>query len=254
MLASPPMENKKKKVLIVDDNDDICDVFKFHFEHKGFETFLAGNGKDAFACLTLQQPSLMISDIRMPDGDGLELLERMRREYDGREQPVVVLMSGFAEGLNEAACELGAEVVLSKPFEFEDLYKQVENSLLPLEEQWDSNRNSPIERKNFYISSDLSDQPFLVHSKKFSLGRTGFFIAFDSDSFPEPESLTTFKIQFQDRLLQGIGRVRWIRTKATHDGHPAGLGVRILKLEDDCRADVIKQVKEVAPKSFIPRF
>lgn len=248
------MENKKQKVLIVDDNADICDVFKFHFEHKGFETILAHNGQEAFACLTKQNPCLIVSDIRMPDGDGLELLERLRREYDGRDQPVVVLMSGFAEGLTEAACELGAEVVLSKPFEFEELYNQIKNALLPLEEQWHSNRHISPERKTFSLSSDLTDNPMSLQSKQFSLGRSGFFIAFNQESFPEPESLISFQVRFQDRMLQGMGRVRWTRTRPTHDGHPAGLGIRILKLEDDCRADVIKLVQETAPKSFIPRF
>lgn len=249
------MEIQKKKVLIVDDNDDICDVFKFHFENKGFQTYLATSGQEAFACLEALSPDLVVSDIRMPHGDGLELLERMRLKYEGGQQPIVVLMSGFTEGLVEAACELGAEVVLSKPFEFDELYSQIEASLLPLEQQWSAKPSIPnnSDVSVVTLNFDLSQQTFGISSKQFSMGKIGFFIAYEPEKFPAPESYINFQIVFHERVLRGVGRIRWIRRKETHDAHPPGLGVRILSLEDSCRNDVIKMVREELPKTFIPR-
>ena len=66
-----------KQVLIVDDNKDIVDVIKDELIEKNLKIMTTDNGKDAFEIIKSNNIDFVISDIRMPDGDGVELLRNI---------------------------------------------------------------------------------------------------------------------------------------------------------------------------------
>ncbi len=115
------------KILIVDDEVDICEMMSFTFESHGFETLVATDAAEAFDLVKKQDPDLVVSDIRMPKGGGMKLLEDIKRHNPKR--PLVFLITGYSDKTREEAIALGAEDVLSKPIRLQDLVEKIEKAL-----------------------------------------------------------------------------------------------------------------------------
>lgn len=115
------------KVLIVDDEIDICEMMAFSFESQGFETIIAGDAVQALEMVKTQDPDLVISDIRMPKGGGMKLLEEIKAYNPSR--PKVFLITGYSDRSKEEAIALGAEDVLSKPIKLQALIEKAREAL-----------------------------------------------------------------------------------------------------------------------------
>ncbi len=109
------------KLLIVDDEEPIRNVLKEHFELDDFQVFTAESGNKALEVLSKETIDFVISDVRMPDGDG-EMLLREIKELNN-DIPLILLVSGFSELSREDAIELGALDYLTKPFNLEQVEK-----------------------------------------------------------------------------------------------------------------------------------
>lgn len=127
-------------LLIVDDEEDLRDSIAFDFQRMGFVVLTAPNGRDAFEIVRATPVDLVISDIRMPEGDGIELLKRIR-QIDP-EIPVVILLTGFAESSEQDVTRMGADKVLPKPFDRRELIDLVFG--FTSAEQPDRQRRKPI--------------------------------------------------------------------------------------------------------------
>lgn len=73
------MENTVRKLLIVDDEKDICDLLTQMLERKGYKVYAANLCKDAIPIIKRETPEIMLLDRRLPDGDGIDLLEEIRK-------------------------------------------------------------------------------------------------------------------------------------------------------------------------------
>lgn len=107
------------KILIVDDEQGICDSIKKPFSYIGFTVFTATSAKKALSIFEKNKPKIIFLDILMPDVDGLELLKKFKQMDPG----VIVIMvtaKGDAETQKKAR-ELGADEFMTKPFSFDDL-------------------------------------------------------------------------------------------------------------------------------------
>lgn len=116
-----------KRILIVDDDQIICDSLCEFLRLEGYETAGASSIKEATAQLKRQPYSLVISDVNMPDGDGFGLLALLRKSYP---QTVVILVTGY--GTIESAVQAikqGAYDYLTKPIIDDELRLAVERSL-----------------------------------------------------------------------------------------------------------------------------
>lgn len=111
------------KILIVDDEVDICEMMSFTFSSHGYETFVAHDAASAFDLVKKEDPDLVISDIRMPKGGGLKLLSDIKKHNSAR--PKVFLITGYSDNTREEAIEAGAEDVLAKPIKLMELLNRV---------------------------------------------------------------------------------------------------------------------------------
>jgi two-component system chemotaxis response regulator CheY len=113
-------------VLIVDDSNAMRAVIKKIIAMSGFkidECWEAGNGQEALERLSSAWVDVIISDINMPEMNGLELLERLKKNELYREIPVIMISTeGSAERMREAFLQ-GAQGFIKKPFLPEDLRK-----------------------------------------------------------------------------------------------------------------------------------
>lgn len=118
---------KKFVILIVDDDETLRNVAAFDFKRKGFTVLSAGSGNEAFDLVLKNHVDLVLSDVRMPGGDGVDLLERIREHNP--DIPIVALMTGFSDSTEQECLEKGASRVFQKPFDRKQLMDFVYNSL-----------------------------------------------------------------------------------------------------------------------------
>jgi CheY-like chemotaxis protein len=103
------------RLLIVDDEQEICQMLSRHFRLLGMNISTAANGKDALQHLASNSVDIVLSDIRMPEMDGVELCRQLRKDY-----PLVriILMTGQVNLESALAClRQGVDDCLFKPFE-----------------------------------------------------------------------------------------------------------------------------------------
>lgn len=118
----------KKKILLVDDEDDLREVLKFLLESDGYHIIEAKNGAEGLLTSKQDKPDLIISDIRMPEMDGLQLLEALNKL--GMPCPVI-LLTGFADVTSiRTAWRLGAFDFLDKPISEKTLLETVHRALV----------------------------------------------------------------------------------------------------------------------------
>jgi len=115
------------KVLIVDDEVDLRRVIRKEFELDDFVVLEASNGAETLELLARQKVDLIISDVRMPVLSGMELLKAIR-EKNPRD-PLVILMSGFADFGENEAVRSGALAMVAKPVDMEGLLRMSAESL-----------------------------------------------------------------------------------------------------------------------------
>ncbi len=116
------------RILLIDDDNSLREVVQFILTEAGHEVLSADDGKAGLELLA-QEPDLVITDIRMPGMDGMEVLRRIRRTTPPSPPPVIMLT---AHGTVEQAVEamkLGAFTYLLKPFAREELKLTVEQAL-----------------------------------------------------------------------------------------------------------------------------
>lgn len=101
------------KILIVDDESEICASLSSMLEWRGFEVATAANGLRAIEILKEKTFDIIMSDINMPTMDGVELLKHVVTAYP---TVPVVLMTGYADYNEEDLLRIGAKTVLHKPF------------------------------------------------------------------------------------------------------------------------------------------
>lgn len=118
---------KKYTLLVADDETMLRDTIVFDFKRKGFNVFSAENGTQALEVVKNNPIDLVISDIRMPGGDGITLLEEIKKFHP--HIPVVIFISGFSDLSPEECIAKGAQTVVSKPFERKALMASVLKAL-----------------------------------------------------------------------------------------------------------------------------
>ena len=115
------------KILIVDDEIDICEMMSFTFDSQGFETLIAHDAAQAFELVKSNDPDLVVSDIRMPKGGGMKLLEDIKKYNPNR--PKVFLITGYSDKTRDEAIAAGAEDVFAKPIKLQDLIEKVTKAM-----------------------------------------------------------------------------------------------------------------------------
>lgn len=117
-------------ILVIDDNPEFRDILRAHLEANGHRTMLAGDGEQGLALLEREAIDIVLTDILMPQRDGLEVLREARRRWPGL--PVIAISGGGwikATELLSMAERLGADNVLQKPVRRDDLIRAVEDAL-----------------------------------------------------------------------------------------------------------------------------
>lgn len=113
-------------LLIVDDEEKIRETLKTHFELDDYPVQTAGCGNEALEIVLNSKVDFIISDVRMPNGDGVYLLEKVRELRP--DIPVIVMVTGFAEITRDEAVEKGALDLIQKPYSLATIEEMVDKA------------------------------------------------------------------------------------------------------------------------------
>ena len=116
-----------KKILVVDDEPMLCEILKDFLELDNYEVDEADGGNVAYQMICKSNYDCVISDVRMPNGDGTDLAKKIF-EMTGP-KPKVFLTTGFSEISEEQAAAIGVVKVLQKPFVYDQLLSSVRKVL-----------------------------------------------------------------------------------------------------------------------------
>jgi CheY-like chemotaxis protein len=114
----------KKLILVIDDDANLANVMRRILENDGFDTVYANNGFEAGVCLGHYEPDLITLDIQMPEMDGGEVLDCIRRT-DYLNHLKVLVVSGLDEDILNLFMARGADDFLNKPFANSELLAKV---------------------------------------------------------------------------------------------------------------------------------
>ena len=115
-----------KKILLIDDEDDIREVAEFSFESDGaFEVFTAPNGRTGVELASRQQPDVILLDVMMPELDGPSTFALLQESADTRAIPVIFLTAKVQASDKRTLLALGARGIIAKPFDPIQLPQQV---------------------------------------------------------------------------------------------------------------------------------
>ena len=114
-----------KRILLVEDEENIRDVVKLNLELEEFEVVSTDNGKDALKYFHEQHFDLIILDVMLPEVDGFQICEQIR--LTNMDVPVIFLTAKDTSGDRIAGLKKGADDYLTKPFVLEELLLRVNN-------------------------------------------------------------------------------------------------------------------------------
>lgn len=228
-----------KTLLVVDDENDLRDIVASELEFMGARVFQAENITNAQKILNTETIDLVISDIRMPGGTGIDLLDFIKKRNVA--QPPIILITGFADITLEDALNKGAEALMSKPFKLDELIKMAAKYTSSEEERFSEKGLTPT---RILKSDSLGDC---------ILGRGGISLSIDlqGQKFSANEVIEV-QLTKGEIKVEGIAICRWF--KALENSPKAALGLEFVCLKGDSLKTFLDAVntKKIVP--FIPAF
>jgi CheY-like chemotaxis protein len=236
------MRLKDSTILLVDDEIGLLRIFKRWFEREGSLVLTAENGVEALHIVKENAIDMIVSDVRMPQMDGIELAKRVKAM--GKYFPKIIFISGFADIDERECCDVGIEFKLSKPIRRESLMATVNECLTEREKLWREPPEAiPEKTLNAVFENVLDAQAqgliafgnggICVHSAlSVRTGETiGLNMGFTADR----------------RALKGQGVVRWTAPDEQQ------IGIEVTYIDDANRAWLANLPGKNETVSFIPR-
>ncbi len=166
------MKKRNPKILLVDDDPDILEIVSYNLVQEGFEIFMASNGKEAILKAIKEVPDLIIMDVMMPEMDGMEACENIRR-IPALNHVIITFLTARNEDYSQVAgFDAGADDYITKPIKPKLLVSKVKALLRRIK---DHDKNSEtinihgieINREEYKIIKD--DVVIALPRKEFEL-------------------------------------------------------------------------------------
>ena len=164
---------KDKKILLVDDEQDILEILSYNMEKEGYKVFTANNGNEGIAKAKEIIPDLILLDVMMPEKDGIETCQEMRQIKE-LQKTLIVFLSARAEEFSQlAGYDAGANDYIVKIIKPKVLISKV-NALLQLSTQVSESQSKVLELGDLIIDKDnfkvtKAGENLLLPKKEFDL-------------------------------------------------------------------------------------
>ena len=209
-----PNSEAKKNILVVDDEAQISRVLKTSLSSLGYGIRTAADGEEALQVIQEWSPDLIITDLRMPNMNGLELCREVRKES---QVPIIVLSVKGEETIKVQALDAGADDYVTKPFSMNELTARIRAALrrasvpeqpqLPAIEIGDFRIDIPgrtvlVEAREVHLTPKEFDLLVYLarHAGKVLTHRTLLSAVWGPNSVEQPEYLRVFIGQLRKKL------------------------------------------------------
>ena len=231
-----------KKILVADDEPDLLEIMTLELEMAGFEPIAVDCGNAAIEVLGREHVDAVLSDIRMPNGTGTDILEHIVSRDD---HVPIIFMSGFSDISREEALASGAAAYFNKPTDMTKVIKKLEKITLSRAERWQ--QDAP-DAGGAALDTTFDDWSKAMSSGCFGIGLGGFGVKFKGPAL-KPGSSVAFHVGFGESALKGSGVLTWL--KQTSEGSTV-YGIEVESLEKDSAELYEKILAENPSKAFIP--
>lgn len=165
------MENRKK-ILVVDDEADICEILKFNLDKAGFDTHTANSAEEALTS-GVAGYDLILLDIMMDGISGLQMAEMMKKNPDTADIPIIFVTAKDTEDDTVIGLGAGADDYISKPFSIRELISRV----MAVLRRYSASTAAPKETIGYKgLQMDLGSKTVSVNGRPVDMTRTEFEI------------------------------------------------------------------------------
>ena len=113
---------QKEKILVVDDDRNICDLLRMYLEKEGYAVAMAYNGRDAVNMFNSEKPDMVLLDIMLPQLDGWQVCREIRKVS---EKPIIMITAKDEVFDKVLGLELGADDYITKPFDTKEVVARI---------------------------------------------------------------------------------------------------------------------------------
>ena len=226
------MSATKKRIVVVDDEEDIVDLIRYNLTKEGFDVVPARNGREALDQL-VPAPDLVLLDLMMPVMDGFETCRRLKAQPAMAGIPVVFITASASEVDEVVGLELGADDYIQKPISPRKLVARVKAVL----------------RRHEHSAAEQGDQPDIIRAGRLEINRSAYTvkIARKETFFPKKEfeilallAGHAGRVYSREALLNAIWGSDVVVVDRTVDVH-----IRKIREKLGGEADLIETIKGV---------
>jgi CheY-like chemotaxis protein len=117
-----------EKILVVDDSSDTREMMTKLLEMESFNVITAADGRDGFDTAKAERPDIIITDINMPNLNGIEMIRLLRSDVELTRVPIMAI-TAYGQGVAREAIEAGADHATTKPIDFDSLIRGIRQLL-----------------------------------------------------------------------------------------------------------------------------
>lgn len=194
------------KILIVDDDKNICELLRLYIEKEGFETAIANDGRMAVGYFNSFSPDLILLDIMLPELDGWQVCREIRKTSNC---PIIMLTAKGEVFDKVLGLELGADDYVTKPFESKEIVARI-NAVLRRTGRTDQNIKKAVSFEN--LSIDLTTYELKVKGEQIDTPPKEMELIFHLASNPN-------RVFTRDQLLDEVWGFDYYGDSRTVDVH-----------------------------------
>ncbi|GJQ24329.1 DNA-binding response regulator [Candidatus Brocadia sapporoensis] len=202
----------KEKILVVDDEQDLVKLIRYHLEKDGYRVLSAYNGEDALFLSRKERPELLILDLMLPGMDGLEVCKKLKADRDLTNTAIVMLTAKGEEADITTGLKLGADDYITKPFSPKELVARAQAVLRRTKSTSATQEYIKIDD----LTIDLDKHEVIIKNEPVQLTLTEFKILYHLARKPG-------RVFTRDQLLDAVSGPETAVTDRTIDVHVASL-------------------------------
>ncbi len=209
------------KILIVDDDVNICELLRIYLEKEGYETAVAHNGSDAVKLAFSDNPDLVLLDIMLPELDGWQVCREIRKQS---EVPIIMLTAKGETFDKILGLELGADDYVTKPFETKEVVARIKAVLRRANDK--EKQNAVEEVKYDKLKINLTNYELVVDGQRIDTPPKELELIYHLASNPN-------RVYTRDQLLDEVWGFDYYGDSRTVDVHVKRLREKLENVSDE---------------------
>ena len=209
------------KILIVDDDENICELLRLYLEKDGFETIVANDGEQAVDYASKYSPDLILLDIMLPKLDGWQVCREIRKTS---ETPIIMLTAKGETFDKILGLELGADDYVSKPFDAKEVIARIK---AVLRRSHESDKSSQVNEVRYdKLRINLTNYELVVNGIKIDTPPKELELIYHLASNPN-------RVYTRDQLLDEVWGFDYYGDSRTVDVHVKRLREKLENVSDE---------------------